>query len=513
MKFKELGVQQLVETVASCYEKLKDKLEKICRVESHFGIIALKGRVIQSVSLNELGECDDLFPFCAQCAFVYKNARYSIFFGLNNYSIINTFGRIHNEYEDLQEVNIMFTSAFRPKTMNSNLVEGYKDFLGGNQKIYSYGYVFNCLDIDEFRLIDAHDLTESEHILYVFERIENFAELYFVQIMEAMQDDEFISKLEHEQKKETELLPLRKRVPNTIKLNLAFNSFCKGNYRDASNRLRRLENILTQYEKRRLHFMDFVLANGKQPPVIENDIFNYVEKGKAAVRNESKYTFYSILIAYPVTFLSSLLIFLFCKNMYFGRFSKDNALLILEPEAPFFIILALFAGTVLLFPGVKIAMQIFFRNLNDKLKRQIDTYIKRAKLWPDGAVGYFLNAVVIIILFGFALLVNNNSVFYRDKMVISNGNLRGISANTIDYSEIEGIYKVTRVKREDKIYEGWRIFYLLLKDKRIVRAENVFTSKYEFIDKGLPIILKSTKKELVEVGLFDEILYLQKENK
>jgi hypothetical protein len=61
------------------------------------------------------------------------------------------------------------------------------------------------------------------------------------------------------------------------------------------------------------------------------------------------------------------------------------------------------------------------------------------------------------------------------------------------------------VKRGDNIYDGWEMYYLHLKNKKIIRAENIFTSKREFIDKGLPLIINATKKELIEVGLIEEI--------
>jgi len=508
MKFKEIGVPQLVETVVSCYEKLKSKLGKICDVESYFGIIALKDGLIQSVSLNELGECDSYIPFCVQCAYVYKNARYSIFYGMNNCSIINMFGRVHNdEHGACKNGNILYTSVFKPKMMNFNLVEGFRDFTSADQKIYSYDHIFNVMNIDEFRLIDAHNIIEPEHILHVFERIEDFAELYYIQIMEAMQDDEFISKLELEQREENWLLPQRKKISSSIKLNIALNSFCNGDYRAASKKFHSLKDILTRYETRRLHSIDSALKEGKPPPV-ENNIFNYVKKNKIAVRNEIKYTIYSILIAFPVTFLTSLSAFLFAKNTYFDSFAQGRPLLILEPETPFYIILALLMGMILLLPGTQIAMRIFFKDWHDKQNIQIGTYKNKSELWPDGALGYFAKGLIALIIFGFALLINNNMVFYRDRMVMSDGNFRGISEQVIDYSEISNIYKVTRMRIGDRISDGWRIYYLYLENRdMIIRVENIFASKREFIERGLPIIVNATNKEPVEVGFFEEIFY------
>ena len=507
MKLRDLGVPKLVGTVVSCYEGLKEKFESICGAESYFGIIGFKDGIMQSVSLKGLEECDDLIPFCVQCAFVYNKVRYSVFYGLNNYSIINTFGRVHNNNESLDNGNLFNTPLFRPNTMNINLVEGYRDFMSITKEIYSYGYVFNALNINEFRLIDAYDITEPEHISRVFERIENFIELYYTRIVEAMQDKEFFTKMNLLYKTETELLPERKKASNAIKLNLAFNSFCNGNYRDASKKFHNLKNILTQYEIRRLNYIDSVLNDGKQIPVIESDVYNYVQKGKRAVRNESLYVIISILIAFPVTFLSSLLVFLFTKSTYFNLFTKNKALLILEPDISFYFILALLTGAILLFPGFKIVMKIFFQDKgkNDNQNRKINAYIRKATLWPTGIIKYFFNIMMVLIFFGFGLLVNNNLIFYRDEMVISNGNLMGVNKQVIDYSEIINIYSVTKAKREDGINEDLRLYYLYLKNNTLIKAENIFTSKSEFIEKGLPKIVSAIEKEPIEVGFFEEI--------
>ena len=504
MKLKETGAPQLVSAMVLCYEKLRDKLEKICDVESYFGVIALKDGIVQSVSLNELGECDNLAPFCAQCAYIYKNARYNIFYGMNNCSIINTFGRVHKEGGAYKYEDIMYAPAFKPKMMNFNLVEGYRDFISVNQRAYPYEYIFNVMNIDEFRLIDAYNITETEHISRVFERIEDFAGLYFIRIMEAMQSGEFISKLELEQNEENELFTQRRKMSSAVRLNLAFNSFCKGNYRAASKKFHSLKNILTEYEKRRLRYMDSVLGDGKKPSV-ESDIFNYVEKSKTIARNEATYAACSLLLAFPVTFLASLSVFLFVKNIYFSSFIEYKARLVLQPENIFYFILALLMGTVLLFPGTNIAMRVFFKDRHDKQYIQSSIYINRLRLWPDGAARYFFNAIVILIFIGFALLLNNNSVFFHDKMAISTGSFRGINKNIIYYSEIEDIYVVTRIRREDRIYDDWKMYYLHLKDIGIVRAENIFTSKREFMDKGLPMIVNAIKKQPVEVGFFEEI--------
>ena len=508
MKLKDLGVPKLVGTVVSCYERLKEKFENICSVESYFGIIGFKDGLMQSVSLKWLGECDDFIPFCVQCAFIHNKVRYSVFYGLNNYSIINTFGRVHNNaHESFDNENLFNTPLFRPNAMNINLIEGYKDFMSATKEIYSYGYVFNALNINEFRLIDAHDITDPEHISRVFERIENFTELYYTRIVEAMQDKEFFTKMNLLYKTETELLPERKKTSNAIKLNLAFNSFCKGNYRDASKKFHKLKNILTQYEIRRLSYIDSIILDGKQLPVIESDVYNYVEKGKRAVRNESMYAIMSILIAFPVTFLLSLSAFLFTKSVYFSSYIKDKALLILEPDVSFFFIFALLAGAMLLFPGYKIVMNIFFKDKgkNDNQNRQINAYIRKATLWPTGIARYLFNVIAVLILLGFALLINSNLVFYRDKMVVSNWNFLGISKRVIDYSEIKDIYKVTMVKKRDRVHNGWGLYHLHLKNNSVIKAENIFTSKSEFIEKGLPRIISAIEKEPLEVGFFEEI--------
>ena len=500
MKLKMMGVPQLVGAFFSCHEKLRGRLEEMCEIESHFGIIALKDGMIQSVSLDEIGECDNFSPFCAQCAYVHAGVRYSVFYGMNDCSVINTFGRAH------QGENTTYSSAFRARMMNHILVRGFRDFIGTGQNIHSYEHIFNVMDINEFRLINAHNLTEPEEIEHVFERIESFAGLYFVQIVEAMQDDGFIAKLELEQTEENWLTVRRKQAPNAAKLNLALNSFCTGNYRVASMKYHVLEKILTRYEARRLHYIDSALDDRKSPH-IESAVFNYIEKSRADISNEAKYTAFSFIIALPVTFLASLSLFLFAKNVYFGSITK--ARLILEPDIPFFCILSLLMGTLLLFPGAQIATKIFFKDRYYKQNIHIGTYMNRlrSKLWPVGAFGYFFNAMIVFIIFGFSLLINNNLVFYRDSMVISSGSLRGISRIAIDYSEINDIFKVTRVKRGDKISDGWRLYYLHVKDRGIIKAENIFTSKHEFINRGLPLLAGAIEKEPIEVGLYEEIYY------
>ena len=82
--------------------------------------------------------------------------------------------------------------------------------------------------------------------------------------------------------------------------------------------------------------------------------------------------------------------------------------------------------------------------------------------------------------------------------------LRGISKNVIAYSEIENIYKVTKIKRNDKIYDGHRRYYLYLKDKTVIEIRSAFII-HEFGDKGIPMLLNATKKEPIEVGFFEEI--------